>query len=392
MKFLACVLALAVAWSSHSYAANQVTAYYDDAVAYCAAAGDVDRPGPHYTGPRLPKAIMEEAASFSSSGVVWFEDIRWRCLGGLVVWCLGAPGAPCTKDSAMSVWMALSTSASGASSPRSDDASGVTASSQTNDLPTNDANEIDVFLTGSEMICGGNNSYDRDFWYMARITPDSETFFSLPSNDALFPIWLSAAKEVLLDHCRQVAPGATPSQIAVFVDGRRAKFSATNIPGSEEWEVLRNDFREEYKRAATAEQKRQEAQQAQDARDEAQRAKRQQFIDAYGVTELVAGGTFASNPFLFEGKTIGTPLSFERMIAKDQALFFSGGSFEGKSFVLLDQVPITQFTAPGQLYVIALTSKGSKELTALGSSQVVPYGSFVGAYRCTMRPCVDFFN
>ena len=79
---------------STARAANTVTDYYDDPFAYCVAAGDLDVPGKHYTGPTVNLGF----SSWQMSVKAREERVVWRCAGGKVYWCYLLSMIPCATD------------------------------------------------------------------------------------------------------------------------------------------------------------------------------------------------------------------------------------------------------------------------------------------------------
>lgn len=90
---LACIMAFVVFWSAdRGIAANSATDSFDDPFEYCAAAGSVDRPGPHYTGPSVPEAIVNLGGTFADQA-----NTIWRCMDGLVWACVALNTTACQR-------------------------------------------------------------------------------------------------------------------------------------------------------------------------------------------------------------------------------------------------------------------------------------------------------
>lgn len=111
-------------------------------------------------------------------------------------------------------------------------------------------------------------------------------------------------------------------------------------------------------------------------------AVRQQFITANAVQAFANMQQLQANVFLYKDKTVAVSTRFDQMTSPTEALF-------GQLFVT--DVPSTEFTAPGQRLVLALKVLGLKPVQILGTSVNLPYGSYVGVYRCTQFNCADFF-
>lgn len=61
--------------------------------------------------------------------------------------------------------------------------------------------------------------------------------------------------------------------------------------------------------------------------------------------------------------------------------------------LLISNVPSTEFTIPGQQLVLAMRIVGVKPVQVPLAGQVnVATGTYVGAYRCRVANCLDFFD
>ena len=73
---------------------------YSDPFTYCGAVGTVDTPGPAYTGPQTPEAVVKglmQAAGVSADMPkdVFAQGTFWRCMGGQVYGCFVGANLPC---------------------------------------------------------------------------------------------------------------------------------------------------------------------------------------------------------------------------------------------------------------------------------------------------------
>jgi hypothetical protein len=64
---------------------------YNDPVAYCKAAGTIDKPDARYNGPKLPKWMAKELNLKPSQGKL----MEWRCANGAVLACVYGANIPC---------------------------------------------------------------------------------------------------------------------------------------------------------------------------------------------------------------------------------------------------------------------------------------------------------
>jgi len=74
---------------------------YTDPFAYCAATGTIDAPGPNYTGPKMPDAIVKALQKASGASADMPVEIfkgasYWRCMDGKVYGCFVGANLPCT--------------------------------------------------------------------------------------------------------------------------------------------------------------------------------------------------------------------------------------------------------------------------------------------------------
>jgi hypothetical protein len=110
------------------------------------------------------------------------------------------------------------------------------------------------------------------------------------------------------------------------------------------------------------------------------------FKTQNGVEAWVNPQTLKANPFPYKGKIVGMRLDFQQMTGDGEAIF--GSNFD----VLASGVPNTAFTRPGTQVMLALRVDGIKQVRLLGTDMAVPFGSYKGAYFCTMQNCSEFFG
>ncbi len=103
----ALVLALALALSAcaptsspGSAAATSTPATFADPFAYCAAVGNADTPGPPYSGPEKPDAVMQGLRKVlqipdTEPPDQFARSTFWRCMGGKVYACNVGANIPC---------------------------------------------------------------------------------------------------------------------------------------------------------------------------------------------------------------------------------------------------------------------------------------------------------
>jgi hypothetical protein len=76
-------------------------ATYTDPVAYCAAVGTVDAPGPQYTGPDVPESTalgLQKALNAPDTPIAVLQSgSSWRCMDGRVYACFVGANLPCAE-------------------------------------------------------------------------------------------------------------------------------------------------------------------------------------------------------------------------------------------------------------------------------------------------------
>lgn len=416
----------AILGSSGVQAANQVTDYYDDPFAYCTVAGTVDQPGSHYTGPMIPEQVIDALAS---DGVAFDEETRafWRCADGKVLACAEGPQSPlcanigdnpnipprvqafCQEHPGQDVyydnyvqWHCEDTQPTILARTVEPDPQGYNpmqwievASSRRPPTGTASAgqshsplDQIQGTVDCEEPFHGtGAEALVR----LEEQSVDIQFFSSQIGVDRLLEFVLTRSREFCEQQRNEGKIQALPVRVVVQVAfGQGAPHFQASYDGST-WFHIMNYIGEEFERRQSQEQAQQRAQ-AQAAIDgqrirEGKQQTRQTFIDRFSVDQLVEGDQFSSNPFVFINQTVGVQMSFNRMIEQDKAVFTSGNEL-----FLLDRVPAAQFTLPNQLFVVAVTSRGTQETTALGSTITLPYGELVGVYPCQERGCREFYD
>ena len=91
-----------------------------------------------------------------------------------------------------------------------------------------------------------------------------------------------------------------------------------------------------------------------------------------------------TNPFVAKDKVVGLRADFTQMISADEAMFGE---------LLVDGVPNTMFSVPGQQTILAIRVEGIKNAKSpLGTDVPTPYGTYVGVYMCRQPNCAEFIG
>jgi hypothetical protein len=122
---------------------------------------------------------------------------------------------------------------------------------------------------------------------------------------------------------------------------------------------------------------------------QAKQVVRSQFISKFGAQQLVNEQMLTANPFVYQDKVVGVHTTFGRMIAANEALFYHDGM--GMRALLASRVPPTLFTSAVPV-VLAIKVRGTKAIKTPGCEAVLPYGDYVGVFRCSLSSCSEFYD
>ena len=134
---------------------------------------------------------------------------------------------------------------------------------------------------------------------------------------------------------------------------------------------------------AAAEAKEAAKKQEETAKAAAKVALQQKIKSELKIEVWASQNALKSNVFVYQGKVVGVHATFDQMIAATVARFGQ---------ILATDVPTAQFTQTGQEVILAIKMAGLKETKFLGTDVSLPYGSYVGVYKCRERGCSEFFN
>ena len=112
-------------------------------------------------------------------------------------------------------------------------------------------------------------------------------------------------------------------------------------------------------------------------------ALRDRFIAEFKVDTWANQQALQANVFMYKDKVVGVRTNFEQMVSPTEARFGQ---------MLVTDVPVSEFTTPGQTVVLAMRILGLKATKLQGVEVSVPHGSLVGAYKCKQQNCSEFFD
>lgn len=108
-----------------------------------------------------------------------------------------------------------------------------------------------------------------------------------------------------------------------------------------------------------------------------------EFTTKNGLYEIVSSRKLASNPFVYEGKTVGVMTTFQNMITADRALFDN---------VVMSGVPRTLFTRRVYVFIAGKVLGNTSVKNELGGEVLVPHLRFVDVHFCTQKRCTDILD
>ena len=116
--------------------------------------------------------------------------------------------------------------------------------------------------------------------------------------------------------------------------------------------------------------------------------RRDEFIKKNRVEEWPNISEFFANPFIYEGKIVALPVSFQEMQSATQGIF-SDVRNPFQAFVVSD-IPKGMFKISGTIVVLAgnVLGKTKLEFPLFGLMQV-PHLKFVGVHFCKENNCKD---
>lgn len=147
---------------------------------------------------------------------------------------------------------------------------------------------------------------------------------------------------------------------------------------------------EERKRQAAAAERQRQADERQRAEQAAKNQSRQlydNFNRQHAVQNWPDRSVLQSNPFMFDGQTIGLMASFEMMIDREKAIFNTG-----RGPIVVSRMPRDWQIAPNNTLMLAANVTGNEILDLGGMRQPVPTLDFVGVRACSERNCNEAFR
>lgn len=112
------------------------------------------------------------------------------------------------------------------------------------------------------------------------------------------------------------------------------------------------------------------------------------ILAKFKVEQWATLDELAANVFIHRGKVIATHVRFQQMLSPSEAMF-AYGSPQG---IIATSVPSSEFIKPSEELIVAIRIEGLKPFKFLGTDLNVPFGNYVGSYRCQQPSCADFFN
>ncbi len=155
---------------------------------------------------------------------------------------------------------------------------------------------------------------------------------------------------------------------------------------------------DQYQNFALEGKQREAAKERQAARDAARQERWNEFARKHGVHELADSGKLFRNPFLYQGKTIGVFLRFDRMMTANSAIFDGGGGFGTRyasNVFVVSNIPITTYKqSPVYGDVLAVRFLGMTEIRGIPfvESMKVPNLRFVGVHFCQEWDCSEMLG
>lgn len=109
------------------------------------------------------------------------------------------------------------------------------------------------------------------------------------------------------------------------------------------------------------------------------------FRKKYGDAKAASCTELMTNPFAFEGKTVLTHLTFNRMLARDKG-FLDGGD---KCGVVASGIPAGSFSTGKVEVILGGRVMGMTEVTTPTGVVPFPHLKFIGVETCRKPRCAD---
>ncbi len=178
------------------------------------------------------------------------------------------------------------------------------------------------------------------------------------------------------------------TSIYIFSQGI-GEIAAIAVNETSGWIVVENTITEnfkvfEVKRKAQEEANRQAQIQAQRIAQDKQ-ALQTKVRNDLGYQSFVRTPDLIANPFVYKGVVVAVQTIFARMLAENEAVF----SWNNQE-ILATGVPTTAFRG-NETVILGIKVLGTKAVKTPGGEVTLPYGEYVGAYKCARSDCSEYF-
>ncbi|MEA2870761.1 MAG: hypothetical protein QOH67_737 [Hyphomicrobiales bacterium] len=203
---------------------------------------------------------------------------------------------------------------------------------------------------------------------------------------------LEKAASEALAYCARTNPNVRPLDFFAYVmQGSNQLVHGRKYHGRTAWELYNNDVpgkQRALEAQIDAQKKAAAAQAAASAAlsEAAEKAKaiRDKFVSDFRVETFASQSGLKANPFPYKDKVVGVAARFVQMVGDGEAIFGD---------LLVQRVPNTAFTEEGTIALLAIRVNGLKNVKSpVGGEIAVPYGTYVGSYKCSITNCSDFFG
>ena len=186
---------------------------------------------------------------------------------------------------------------------------------------------------------------------------------------------------------------------SIYIDSQGiGHLSAIKTDEGSDWIIVENNIPENFKafeaRRRADEAARQQAQQQ--AQNEALRsAQNKQAIQTkvrldLGYQSFVRSEDLVANPFVYKGTVVALQTVFVRMLSENEALFSLMRNFLTRDEVVATAVPSTMFRGNEEM-ILGIRVLGTRTVKTPGGEVTLPYGEYVGAYKCSQPNCGEYF-
>ena len=178
--------------------------------------------------------------------------------------------------------------------------------------------------------------------------------------------------------------------MAVFTRGTLTIFSPVLAAGETDIQGDQISLKNFTNHVLEAEKERIKIAQAKEREEKEQqevRKRLKEFVDKNGVKEWVSLEKLSTNPFVYEGKTIGVVIRFYKMLSATQGVF--GGRDFGLPAIVVSDIPKGLFTFEASVVLAGRVMGNIETQLPLLGKMMVPHLKFVGVHFCKNWSCSD---